>query len=266
MPFLQLYLTTFATVIGFLGLLWVLSVLMKDVSIVDPAWGLTFVVAAFTHLALGGGWDGRQGLITAMFTLWGVRLFVYLTWRKMRQHPGEDYRYARMREGVGKNYWWISFFSVFVSQGATAAFLSVVSVAAQTSPDPAALTIFDVVGFVVWGVGFYFETMADLQLARFKGDPTNKGKVLRTGVWALSRHPNYFGNACMWWGFWLVACSVPWGFLTIYAPIIMTYLLLRVSGVAMLERDIAERRPQYADYIRSVPAFVPKIFGGRVKG
>ncbi|CAG1007577.1 hypothetical protein ANRL4_03769 [Anaerolineae bacterium] len=260
MTFLEAYLLTFPIVIGFLTLVWILSVFLKDVSLVDLVWGMTFVVAAWAHFFMTPqGWEVRKVLITGMYTLWGLRLSIYLTWRKIKQHKGEDYRYARMREGVGKNYWWVSLFSVFWSQGAVASLLSVVSLAAQFQSEPRFLTIFDLVGVLVWGIGFYFESVSDWQLAKFKENPNNKGKVLNTGLWALSRHPNYFGNAAMWWGYWLVAVSVHWGFLTAFAPAIMTFLLLRVSGVAMLERDIAERRPQYAEYIRTVPAFFPRL-------
>lgn len=259
MSFLEIYLVTFVTVGAFMALVWVISVPLRDVSIVDLVWGLTFVIAAFTHYFLAtGGWDVRKLLITAMYTIAGVRLSGYLTWRKIRQHPGEDFRYQRMRAGVGPAYWRVSLFSVFLLQGAIAAFISVVSLAAQYS-GPQSLTVFDVLGAGVWLVGFYFEAVGDYQLARFKSDPANKGKVMDRGLWGLTRHPNYFGNAAQWWGYWLVAVSVPFGFLTIYGPVFMTFLLLRVSGVAMLEKDIANRRPEYAAYIRSVPAFFPRL-------
>lgn len=199
MTFLELYLLTFPILLIFLSLMWVISVFLKDVSIIDLVWGMTFVVAAWAHYALTpGGYGGRKLLITAMFTLWGFRLSFYLTWRKIVQHRGEDYRYARMREGVGKRYWLVSLFSVFWSQGVVAGILSGVSAAAQYSPLPAAITLFDLAGALLWGVGFYFESVSDLQLARFKNDPANKGKVLNSGLWGLSRHPNYFGNSAMW--------------------------------------------------------------------
>jgi steroid 5-alpha reductase family enzyme len=262
MSFLGIYLLTFLVLMTFLSLLWLVSVLAKNASIIDLAWGLLFALAALTHFALTpDGWPVRKILITAMYTLWGLRLSIYLTWRNLLKHTGEDYRYTRMRERIGPSFWWKSWFTVFLMQGVIAGLISVVSLAAQFNPGPAYLTLFDIAGVLIWAMGFFFETVGDLQLARFKANPANKGKVLNTGLWGLTRHPNYFGNASMWWGYFLVALSVPFGFLTIYGPAFMTFLLVRVSGVAMLEKDQAAKKPGYADYIRTVPAFIPRLPG-----
>jgi len=260
LSFLQIYLITFVVVTAFMTIIWLISIPLKDVSIVDPIWGMGFVVAALTQYALTpGGYGVRKLLITGMVLIWGVRLSTYLTWRKIVQHKGEDYRYKRVRDKVGPSMWWRSWIFVFFMQGAIVSLLSGVFLVSQFNADPAALTVFDIAGVALWLFGLFFETVGDYQLARFKNDPNNKGKVMNTGLWGLTRHPNYFGDACAWWGYFLVAVSVPFGFLTVYGPAIMNFLLVRVSGVAMLEKDLANKRPEYAEYIRSVPAFIPRL-------
>lgn len=262
MSLLEIYLVTFAVVIGFMTIVWLISIPLKDVSIVDLVWGMGFVVAAVTQFILTPeGYRTRQILLTGMVALWGLRLSIYLTWRKFVQHKGEDYRYKRIRERIGPSMWWRSWIIVFLLQGAIVSALSGVFLAVNINAQPAALTVFDLAGVALWGFGFFFESVGDFQLARFKSDPNNKGKVMDKGLWGLTRHPNYFGDACVWWGFYLLALSVPFGFLTIYGPIIMNFLLVRVSGVALLEKDLSKKRPEYAEYIRSVPAFIPRFPG-----
>jgi steroid 5-alpha reductase family enzyme len=162
-----------------------------------------------------------------------------------------------MRENFGPNFWWISYFQTFLLQGLLLWIISAPLLVAMDAEDPDRFTPLDVIGAAVWAVGIFFEAVGDWQLARFKADPANKGKVMRTGLWRYTRHPNYFGDACVWWGLFIIAAGTPWGVATVFAPVIMTVLLLRVSGVALLERTITRRRPEYADYIESTSAFVP---------
>ncbi len=242
-------------IMGCMTLLWLWSLLLKDSSIIDVFWGPGFVVLAFIYNILAeDGFVLRKTLLTAMVTIWGVRLGGYILWRNWGH--SEDFRYQQWRKAAGVQWWWRSFFKVFMLQGVLMVLISLPLLVAQYSDSPGRLTILDGVGVIVWGIGFIFEAGGDLQLARFKADPANKGKVLNRGFWKYTRHPNYFGDACQWWGFYLLALSAG-GFWTILSPIIMTGLLMRVSGVALLEKTLVETKPQYRDYIERTSPFFP---------
>lgn len=235
-------------------LLWLVSLVMRDSSIADIFWGTGFVLVAWAAFLTADGLDGRRLLLMLLPSLWGVRLTSYLAWRNLGK--GEDRRYTAMREKWGARWWWWSYLQVFLFQGLL---IWVVSLPVQASQVPATpgLGWMAAVGSAVWLVGFLFEGIADLQLSRFKGDPENKGKVMDRGLWRYSRHPNYFGNFLLWWGIWIVAAEAG-SYWTVIGPLVMSFLLLRVSGVAMLERTITERRPAYAEYIRTTSAFFPR--------
>lgn len=235
--------------------LWLLSVRLKDASIVDSFWGPGFGLAALAYLSLGGGWLPRQILITALVLIWGVRL----GWHIFRRNhgKGEDYRYQQFRQHYGpERYWWVSFFQVFLLQGVLMWVISAPLVMAHASPQPEAFTWLDGLGDGVWLIGFAFEVVGDWQLAQFKANPANKGQVLQSGLWRYTRHPNYFGDACVWWGLWLIACNVPWGWLTFFAPLLMTFMLMRISGVSLLEQRMMQR-PAYRAYAERTSAFFP---------
>jgi len=235
--------------------LWLASLALRNSGIVDVFWGLGFVVAAITYFVLGDGFDGRRVLVLALVAVWGLRLSAYIGWRNAGM--GEDYRYQSMRRRAGGSWWWRSYFQVFLLQGALLWVISAPLLAAMRNEDPDHFIATDVIGAVIWCVGISFEAIGDWQLARFKADPANRGKVMRSGLWRYTRHPNYFGDATVWWGLWVIAALTPSGGITVIAPIAMTLLLLRVSGVALLERTITKRRPEYADYIATTSAFVP---------
>jgi steroid 5-alpha reductase family enzyme len=199
------------------------------------------------------GFLQRKWLISILVTLWGLRLSLYILWRNWGKP--EDFRYQKWRQEAGKRWWWQSYFQVFVLQGLLMWLISVPLLAAQRSSAPANLTMFDFIGLVLWVVGFFFEAVGDLQLARFKANPANKGKVLEAGVWRYTRHPNYFGDSAQWWGYYLIGASAG-GWWTIFSPILMTLLLLRVSGVALLEKTL-ETRPGYKEYVEKTSAFIP---------
>ncbi|MEJ2069768.1 MAG: DUF1295 domain-containing protein [Syntrophobacterales bacterium] len=152
---------------------------------------------------------------------------------------------------------WVSLFTVFLTQAILLWVISLVVQLGQLSPVPSRLTILDVLGTLVWGVGFVVETVADWQLVRFKADPNNKGRVMNRGLWAYSRHPNYFGETLIWWGFFLITLTTPYGYWAIVSPLTITFLLLKVSGVTLLEKDITERRPEYREYIKNTSPFIP---------
>lgn len=242
-------------ILGYMAALWVVSLILRNASIVDVFWGAGFLLAAVVYFLATDGFTGRKVLATALVAVWGTRLSLHILWRNWGK--GEDFRYRRWRERAGARFWWTSLFQVFLLQGLLLWIISTPLLAAQFNDDPDRFAVTDFVGSAVWGIGFFFESVGDWQLARFKRDPENEGKVMRAGLWAYTRHPNYFGDATLWWGYFIIAAGTPYGWLTAFSPAIMTTLLLRVSGVALLERTLKETRPQYRDYMESTSAFLP---------
>ena len=236
-------------------LLWLLSLALKNASIVDIFWGLGFVVVAWICYFHAPGFEPRKTLITTLVTIWGLRLSIYLFFRN--HGKGEDYRYQSLRARIGKNFPIISLFVVFIFQGLLIWLISLPIQAASTSPLPNEFTLFDVAGALFWIVGIIFEGFGDWQLAQFKSDPNTKGQVMDRGLWKYTRHPNYFGDALLWWGIFCIALSVPNGWWTIISPIVMTTLLMKISGVALLEKTLAKTKPQYTEYVRRTNAFLP---------
>ena len=254
MSFLEVYGIGLGIILVLMALLWLLSLRLKNSSIVDIFWGSGFVVSAWAYFGLApDGFIGRKLLICALVTVWGLRLSIHI----LRRNWGkpEDFRYQKWRQEAGQKWWWQSLLRVFVLQGVLMWIISAPLLAAQMSGQPASLTVVDFLGVAFWLVGFFFEAMGDAQLAQFKANPANKGKVLDLGVWRYTRHPNYFGDSAQWWGFFLVAASAG-GWWTVFSPVIMTLFLLRVSGVALLEKTL-ETRPGYKEYIERTSAFIP---------
>jgi steroid 5-alpha reductase family enzyme len=235
--------------------LWAASLAWHDASIVDIFWGAGFVACAWIYFDLTPqGFAGRKWLTCALVTIWGLRLALHILRRNWGK--GEDYRYRPWRGQAGERWWWVSLFKVFVLQGVLLWVISIPLLMAQASPTPARLGWLDIAALAVWGIGFLFEAAGDWQLQRFKADPANRGKVLKRGVWRYSRHPNYFGDVAVWWGYYLLAAAAG-GWWTIYSPLLMTWLLLRVSGVIMLERSLAQSKPGYREYMQTTSAFIP---------
>jgi steroid 5-alpha reductase family enzyme len=255
MGFVQIWLIAGLTILVMMITLWLTSLRLRNASIVDIFWGVGFVLAAWVYFALTPqGALTRRLLLCALVTLWGARLSLYILWRNWGKP--EDYRYAAWRRTAGARWWWLSFFQVFLLQGALQWLISSPLLAAQISPVPSRLTWLDGLGLVVWGIGFFFEAIGDLQLARFRADPANRGKLLTTGLWRYTRHPNYFGDATQWWGFYLITLSAG-GWWSVFSPLLMTFLLLRVSGVRLLEKSLQETKPGYEDYVRRTSSFFP---------
>lgn len=234
---------------------WLLSVWRRDASIVDVFWGLGFVLVAWLSYALGGGYPARKLLVCVLATVWGTRLAVYLLWRNWGQ--GEDYRYRAMRARYGGRFPIVSLYLVFGLQGVLMWLVSLPLQVTQIAPQPAHLTALDAAAATLWATGMFFEAVGDWQLARFKADPVNRGRVMDRGLWRYTRHPNYFGDALVWWALFLTAAATPGGIWVVFSPVIMTALLLRVSGVPLLERKLVKTRPQYAEYARHTSAFIP---------
>ena len=242
-------------VLGVMTLLWVLSLIIKDSSIVDIFWGSGFVLAAFFYAYLIGfeKMNIRQLVLLAMVGIWGIRLTTYLGIRNIGK--GEDFRYVQWRKESGKNWWWVSLLRVFFLQGVLLWIISSLFVPAFLTGG--GLQFLDYIGIALWAIGLFFEAVGDFQLMRFKKDPENNGKVMNTGVWRYTRHPNYFGDALLWWGFFCFALANPHGWVFVFCPIFMTFLLLKISGVAMLEKSLKKSKPKYAEYIKNTSAFIP---------
>ena len=234
---------------------WLVSLAYRNVTIVDSLWGLGFVLIAWLTYSVSEGYGGRKLLIAILVTLWGLRLSAYLSWRNWGK--GEDPRYGGWRKKSGDRFWFVSLIKVFILQ---AFFMWVISLSiqiGQLSATPVTLTWLDVIGSVVWLTGFIFEAASDWQLAQFKSDPANKGRVMDRGLWAYTRHPNYFGEFLVWWGVFLIALSTPNGWLTILSPIIVSAVLLKMTGIPLTEKALIDNRPGYSDYVKRTSAFVP---------
>jgi steroid 5-alpha reductase family enzyme len=209
-------------------------------------------MAAVVYAASNAAPGPRAWLVVALVSVWGLRLAGYLAWRN-RGHT-EDRRYQAIRARNGPNFALKSLWLIFGFQAMLAWVISL-PLAGAVAGD-ASLGLLDALGVVVWAVGLFFEAVGDGQLARFKSDPANTGRVMDRGLWRYTRHPNYFGDFCVWWGLYLLALSAG-AWWSIVGPLIMSFLLLRFSGVRLLERDIGERRPAYAEYVRRTNAFFP---------
>jgi steroid 5-alpha reductase family enzyme len=248
----SLYLQALLAMLALGFVTWLLCVLKRDVSIVDSIWSLMFLAAAIVYILHNNTIGFRETLIFTLVMIWALRLALYLTWRNWGQL--EDSRYQKIREKYSPHFALKSLLIIFVFQATLAWLVSLPLLVTLASTQP--LLLLDGFAIFLWLVGMGFETIADLQLYRFKSNADNKGKVLDTGLWRYSRHPNYFGEFCIWWGFYLFAVSSG-GWWTILSPFMMSFLLLRFSGVALLEKDIHERRPAYRDYIARTNAFIP---------
>ncbi|MEX1367443.1 MAG: DUF1295 domain-containing protein [Nannocystaceae bacterium] len=248
------YLQGCGLLLGLMTVVWLVSVRLRDASIVDLVWGATFVVAGWWYFAQTPGGDpGRKLLLMALVTVWGLRLSVYLTWRNWGEP--EDRRYQAFRKRYGpQRYWWVSFFQVFVLQGTLSWLIGSPLLGAQMRGG--ALGWLDAVAVVVWLVGFTFEAGGDLQLARFLANRKSSDELLTTGFWRYTRHPNYFGDSACWWayGLFAIAAGSP---LWAIGAVMMTALIIKVSGVAMLEKTMKSDKPGYAEYVRRTSAFLP---------
>ncbi len=234
--------------------LWGIASARRDVSLVDPFWGAGLAGVGWLAAGLSGQHATRVWLLLGLTTVWGLRLSLHLLYRNWGQ--GEDRRYAAMRSHRGAKFVWVSLPSVFLLQGAILWFVAMPLQVAAANHAPAALGLLDLAGGLLWAGGWICETVGDWQLVRFKADPANAGRVLDRGLWRYTRHPNYFGDACVWWGLYLIAAAGGAGW-TIASPAVMTILLLKISGVALLENTIGQRRPEYAAYRTRTNAFFP---------
>ena len=248
----DVYAAGLAVVLGIAVAAWLVSIPKRDVSFVDSLWSLFFLALTVTYISLAPALTERAYLLLFLVTVWAVRLSVFVTLRNLGQP--EDRRYQAIRADNEPGFWLKSLYSVFGLQAILAWVISLPLLGVVLGGAP--LGWLDFAAVALWLVGFGFEAIGDQQLARFKADPRNRGRVLDVGLWRYTRHPNYFGEACIWWAYYVFALAAG-AWWTIIGPLLMTYLLLRISGVSMLEQDIGERRPGYRDYIRRTNAFFP---------
>ncbi|HMT45257.1 MAG TPA: DUF1295 domain-containing protein [Chakrabartia sp.] len=255
---LTLLIHNFLLAIALMLILWVVSIRIRDVSYIDAfwAWGMVLLTAA-TFWLTPGGHGPRKLLILALVSLWGLRLgtHLFIRWRK----SGVDPRYAKilgnLMEKKGWSFGKAALIQVFAMQGPL---LFIVCLPAQAGqvPDGPELGLLSAIGAAVALTGILLETVGDAQLNAFRANPANRGQVLQTGLWRYTRHPNYFGDTCLWWGIWLIALEAGMGW-TVIGPALLTWLLTRLSGVPMLERALTKSRPGYADYVARTSAFFP---------
>jgi len=254
MSFFQIYLLAFFAILVMMILLWLVSIKIKNVSIIDLFWGFGFVVAGWVYFINTEGFETRKILLMTMVTTWGLRLSIFLAWRNLGK--GEDFRYRKFRKDFGEErYWWYSFFSVFLLQGVLMWLISATLLGAQFSTTME-LGILDFTGVAIWIIGIVFEAGGDFQLARFKANPANKGKVFDKGFWRYTRHPNYFGDAAIWAGYGLICISAG-SYWPVLGTVLMTVLIIKVSGVALLEKTLHTTKPGYKEYVRKTSAFIP---------
>jgi steroid 5-alpha reductase family enzyme len=252
---LTLFLQAVILILSLLTILWLISIVIKNVSIVDLFWGFGFVIVNTFYFFMSGDLNARKILLLILVTIWGLRLSIYLAWRNIGK--GEDFRYQQFRRDYGPDrYWWISYFQTFLLQGALLMLVSLPLLGVNTAGAHKGLNWLDYIGIVMWLIGFAFEAGGDLQLTRFKLDPGNKGKVLDTGFWKYTRHPNYFGDSAVWWSFAIFSIAAGSYWQSVGAAI-MTLLIIKVSGVSLLEKSLNNTKPQYRDYIQKTSSFFP---------
>ena len=250
----QLYLSALALILGIGVVAWVVSVAIRNVAFVDSLWSLFFLVAALVFATAAWPLSARGLLVTVLVAIWALRLSTYITARNWGEP--EDYRYQKIRANNEPGFAVKSLYIIFGLQGVLAWIVAMPLLPAIMNPGN--IGALEIIAAALWLVGFTFEAGGDYQLSKFKREPSNKGRVLKTGFWRFTRHPNYFGDFCVWWAFYLFAVAAG-GWWTVLSPILMSLLLLKVSGVALLEKTITERRPEYAEYIRSTNAFFPGV-------
>jgi steroid 5-alpha reductase family enzyme len=243
--------------IAFFTVTWMISRKLDNWSFVDIAWSYGLVFLLPLYLTMVYGHTPRRMLVLGMGLAWSLRLGTHLLVRIAKHHPKEDVRYESLRKK------WVGpgmagkFFLFFQAQALLVILLSVPMLLSMRHGAPG-ISLFEWIAFGVWLVGFVGEGVADWQMKQFKADPANKGRICNVGLWRYSRHPNYFFESVIWIGFWLFACAAPWGWVTLYAPALIIYFLLRVTGIPLTEKcSIESKGEAYRQYQRTTSAFIP---------
>lgn len=250
---LDLLLQAGAVVWAYVSIVFAIALVKRDNSIMDIAWGPGFVLIAWYTLVATSNFHAPQLIVTALVSIWGLRLAWHISRRK--QGKGEDFRYRKWRESWGRFFLVRSYFQIFILQGLLMIIVAVAVILVNSSTESGSLLL-ATAGSLVWLFGFYFEARGDRELLRFISDPENKGRLMTRGLWSYTRHPNYFGEATQWWGIFIIALGYPDGWVTVISPLTITFLLLKVSGVPLLEKSFAEH-PDWDDYASRTNKFIP---------
>ena len=251
----QLYYQASFLIFILVTILWIWSVYLKDVSIIDIFWGLGFVILNIFYVLNSGDLNSRKILLLVLVSVWGLRLSIYLAYRNIGK--GEDFRYQEFRRKFGpKRYWWLSYFQAFLLQGALMILISITLLGMSFTSQLKTLSTLDYIGIGIWLIGFVFEAGGDYQLMRFKKNTNNKGTLLITGFWKYTRHPNYFGDAVVWWSYGIFSISAG-AYWQVIGSILMTLLIIKISGVTLLEKSLKQTKTTYSDYIDKTSSFFP---------
>jgi len=253
MAFLAMLGNVAVVIFVYMSVFFGLAMWLKKNDIADAAWGLGFIVVTIASLLMGSGLTPHKLVVLVLVVLWGLRLAIHITLRNRGR--AEDYRYRQWREDWGDQFVWRTFLQVFMLQGLFMLLVSFPIIAVNTY-DRGGFGALEVLGIVIWGIGFFFETVGDYQLSAFKRDPDNEGKLLTSGLWRYTRHPNYFGEVTQWWGVFLIAVSAPHGWIGLVGSVTITLLILKVSGIPMLEKR-SSQKPGWDEYRRRTNAFFP---------
>jgi steroid 5-alpha reductase family enzyme len=234
-------------------LAFIIGILKKNNAIVDSCYGLGYVVVVWVSFILLDPFSLRQLITTILVTIWGARLFFYVTIRNWGKP--EDYRYQAMRRRFGDKIISKSYTNIYLFQGLIILIVGFSALFINVSDNPS-INWLDFIGIILWIIGFYFEAIGDYQLYKFKKDPQNKGKVMDQGLWKYTQHPNYFGEVVMWWSIYILSVSIPFGFITVFSPVIITFMIIKVSGIRLLNRRF-DGDDKYADYRKKTSVFFP---------
>jgi steroid 5-alpha reductase family enzyme len=254
MTYFQIFSQGLFLILIMMTLLWIVSAIVKNVSIVDLFWGLGFVLTGGFYFLNTGGLDLRKLIVLILTAVWGLRLSLYLAWRNIGE--GEDFRYKQFRKKYGKKYWWLSFFQTFLLQGILMWLISAPLLAAQFYGRDIPFGLLDILGCLFWLTGIIFEAGGDFQMARFRSDPSNKGKVMDHGLWNITRHPNYFGDTMVWWGYAMFSIAAG-SYISVLGSVLMTFLIIKISGVGLLEKSLVNKKPGYREYMARTSSFFP---------
>lgn len=253
MAFLAMLGNVAIVIFVYMSVFFGLAMWLKKNDIADTAWGLGFIMLTIASLPMGRGLTTRKLVVLVLVMLWGLRLAIHITLRNKGR--AEDYRYRQWREDWGDQFVWRTFLQVFMLQGLLMLLVSFPIIVVNTY-DRGGFGVLETLGIIIWGIGFLFETVGDYQLSAFKRDPDNEDKLLTSGLWGYTRHPNYFGEVTQWWGIFVIAVSAPHGWIGLVGPATITLLLLRVSGIPMLEKR-SSQKPGWDEYRRRTSAFIP---------
>lgn len=252
---IELLVVNLAVTIAIMLGLWTVSLILKDPSFIDAWWSIGLVLVGWIGFLASSGDPTRRWLLLAITTVWGVRLGGYLLWRWRKNGP--DKRYMAMIRHAPGNPHLFTLTRVFLLQGALLWIISLPIQLGMRYHSPQGLLPSGYLGVLFCVVGFAFESVGDLQLVRFKAKPQNDGHVMDRGLWHFTRHPNYFGDSCMWWGLFLISVVNPITALALVSPVLMTFLLVRWSGAGPLEKGLRKRKPDYVEYVLRTSSFIP---------